>query len=175
MSSVNHPLLHTAKKLTQAQSQFPVTALTLFIGCSTDGAGYIIMGALTFMIKSLSCVFLTAGPPPVWQQGNSLQTSVSSTGYDKTFDATMLWYLHFSGNESRQLRQEQEEYEDTAENGNCGQRGKVEWITCSNPKPYRTSLTFHSDYTKVSRNDETQMSQRNSWAKVLTLMKSPRP
>lgn len=90
MSSVNHPLLHTAKRLTHAQSQFPVTALTLFTGYSTDRAAYIIMGALTFMIKALSCVFLTAGPPPVWQQGHSLQTSVSSTGYDKASGDSML-------------------------------------------------------------------------------------
>lgn len=84
MSSVNHPLLHTAERLTHAQSQFPVTALTLFIGYSRDRAGYIIMGALTFIIKSLSRVFLTAGPPPVWQRGNS------QAGYDKACDASML-------------------------------------------------------------------------------------
>lgn len=71
-SSLYHPLLHIAKSLTHAQSQFPVRKLTPFIGYNMDRAEYIIMGALTFMIKSLSYIFQTAGPVPVWQQRNSL-------------------------------------------------------------------------------------------------------
>lgn len=71
-TSPSHPLLHIAKRLTHAQSQFPVREPTPFIGYNMGRAEYIIMGALTFMIKSLSCIFQTAGPASVWQQRSCL-------------------------------------------------------------------------------------------------------
>lgn len=94
---------------------------TQFIGYNTNQAEYIIMRELAFIIKFLSCIFQTVDAAPVWQQSILQDTWL--------LGGLMVWYLHFSGYESRQLRQEQEEYEDTAENGNCGQRGrKLEWI-----------------------------------------------
>lgn len=104
----SHRLLHIAKRLTHAQSQFPVTNLTPFIGYNTGWAEYIIMRALTFIIKSLFV--------PAWSPGNCAFQPEDITDERQ--------YLHFSGYESRQLRQEEEEYEDTAEDGNCGQRGR---------------------------------------------------
>lgn len=100
----SHPLLHIAKRLTHPQSQFPVRKPTPFIDYNMGTAEYIITGAMSFMIKSLT-------------------VPVDITRY--TVIDLMQRYLHFSGYESRQLRQEQEQYEDTAENGNCGQRGRT--------------------------------------------------
>lgn len=57
------------------------------------------------------------------------------------------WYLHFSGYESRQLGQEQEEDEDTAENGYCGRQKEAKKKVRMNMlfKTYLT-LTFVTSF-----------------------------
>lgn len=84
------------------------------------GAEHITMEAWHSWLSLVS--FQTAGPVPVWQQGNCLQIVCQQQDITRHTVTPGMLYLHFSGDESRQLRQEQEEYEDTAENGNYKQR-----------------------------------------------------
>ena len=154
--SPSQPLLHITKWLTHAQSQFPVKKATPFIGCRTGWAEYIIMRAMTFMNKFPSCVHFR------WQllcrcgkKGDVLWLMFLSyiitryTIYYKIHSCLgdlMVWYLHFSGYESRQLGQKQEEYKDTAENGNCGQRRReLEWTLCLNLS-HCWAYTWHFSY-----------------------------
>lgn len=72
------------------------------------------MGSFTFMMKADSgCVYLRAtGHLRVCVATEKQPAGTNATGYYQR-------HLHFSGDESRQLRKEEEEDEDAAEDGNC--------------------------------------------------------
>lgn len=165
----SHCLLHIAKRLTHAQSQFPVTNLTPFIGYNTGWAEYIIMRALTFIIKSLFVVVVCACVV-------TRELCVSAGGYYRRAAVPTFQWLWIPSAQTGRGRV----WRHSRGWKLWAKRKRVRMKTLFKPRSLvmsHISLLSHRSYTSFTQNDASQMIWtdwvlRNGWRKLLVLMKS---